>query len=407
MEFDALVVKVASRCNLNCSYCFMYNMGDTTYKKQPKYMDADCVDAILEKTIAYLKKYPRKKFTFIFHGGEPLLIDKAFYREFVYKAEKAREQLLTTSFEYDMQTNGVLIDKEWCSLFKELAIFPSISVDGTEKAHDMYRVDHKGRGSYQAVRKGVQLLKRETGLATIACVINTEEDPIVIYNSFKEMGAHSVNYLIPDYTYDNVPFDPNTDETSMADWLIQLFDHWIADPDKYIIPIFKGLINSLLGITDHEHNESKVLVIETNGEIEAIDSLKACGQGFTKSKMKIQTHSFTDILTSPLGRLYFENSTHMLCSQCKACPILEICKGGRLVHRFKKENGFNNPSIYCRNLIQLIAHVQHRLMDIFPSIYEDSNISMIDTSEIIEYLHTVDLTTEINEHTKELISFAQ
>lgn len=394
MDFDALILKIASRCNLNCSYCFMYNLGDNTYKNQPKFMDIDMIDPILEKTKTYIINNNKKSFSFIFHGGEPLLMDKEFFRVFVTKANEIQKELSNVRFNYLTQTNGVLIDEAWCALFKELKIYPSVSVDGTKMAHNMYRLDHKGKGSYDAVFKGVKLLKEKTGIADIVCVINVNEDPLATYLSFKEMGAIAVNYLIPDYTHDNFPFDITGKKTPMADWLIQLFNIWISDTEKYNIPMFSGLVNSILGASESKSNESTVLVIESNGEIEAVDSLKACGHGFTKSGMNIKSHNFTDIINSPLGKLYFEDSTTKLAAKCMVCPVKSICKGGRLVHRFKKENGFNNPSVYCYDLIKIIAHIQNKMVELFPGLYEKENIVAMDTHEIITYLNDTYPTTE-------------
>ncbi|WP_378174293.1 radical SAM protein [Aquimarina sp. SS2-1] len=390
MQFDALILKVASRCNLNCSYCFMYNLGDTTYKGQPKFMSYDMIDSILDKTKRYITAYNKTEFSFIFHGGEPLLIEKDFYRTFVKKANRIKEELPGVLFKYDVQTNGVLIDKEWSLLFRELQIYPSISVDGTKKAHDMFRVDHKGNGSYDRVCSAVKLLNDHIGYADTVCVINIEEEPKAIYDSFKMMKVNSVNFLIPDYTHDNFPFDK--EETAMADWLMQLFDIWMQDTERYKIPMFIGLINRLLGVGKNSNNESTVLVIETNGEIEAIDSLKACGHGFTKSGMNVLFNDFSDIKKSPLGKLYFEDSTIKLHNKCLHCPIRDICQGGRLVHRFKKENGFNNPSVYCKDLIKLISHIQNTLMNIFPETYSNENVTPMNSSDIVEFIN--DLKTE-------------
>ncbi|MHA7057467.1 radical SAM protein [Aquimarina sp. M1] len=387
MQFDALILKIASRCNLNCSYCFMYNLGDTTYKGQPKFMSYNMIDSILEKTKKYILTYDKKEFSFIFHGGEPLLIEKEFYRTFVSKANIIKEELKDVVFRYDIQTNGVLIDEDWCSLFGELHIYPSISVDGTKKAHDMFRVDHKGNGSYDKVFNAVNLLKDNIGYADTVCVINIEEEPEEIYKSFKKMQVNSVNFLIPDFTYDNFPFD--TEKTVMANWLITLFDIWIQDSGRYKIPMFLGLINRLLGVTENSNNESAVLVVETNGEIEAIDSLKACGHGFTKSGMNVQRNDFSDIKKSPLGKLYFEDSTTKLCAKCLECPIRDVCQGGRLVHRFRKENGFNNPSVYCNDLIKLIAHIQNKLINVFPELYAKKRVDQMNSDEILQYVNKV------------------
>ncbi len=107
----------------------------------------------------------------------------------------------------------------------------------------------------------------------------------------------------------------------MGDWLIELFDIWVNDAKRYKIPMFLGLLNSLTRVNESSKNESTVLIIETNGEIEAIDSLKACGHGFTKTGLNIKENSLQDIEKTPLGKLYFNDFTSKLCKQCEECPI--------------------------------------------------------------------------------------
>ncbi len=403
MNFNSLVLKVASRCNLNCSYCFMYNLGDTTYKKQPKFMSSQIVDAILEKTKRYVQRYKKKEFSFTFHGGEPLLASKEFYRTFMYKFKKLQEELKEVSFLFYIQTNGVLIDEEWIDLFKEFNISPGISVDGTSKAHDMFRVDHKGKGSYTEVFKAASLLKKEMNYTDIACVININEKPREIYDSFKNMNVDHVNFLIPDYTHDNFPFDDT--KTEMADWLVQLFDIWVNDIEKFNIPMFIGLMNSFLRIGRDSLNEATVLVIETNGEIEAVDSLKTCGHGFTKTRLNITNNELDEIENTSLGKLYFNDFNRKLCRQCEKCPIKEVCRGGRLVHRYSKEKGFNNPSVYCKDLVTLIAHIQNYFITFFPELHEKENIEAIDANEVIQYLTTINKGL-VTAKEKELESFS-
>ncbi|WP_237275519.1 radical SAM protein [Tenacibaculum ovolyticum] len=401
MNFSSLAVKVASRCNLNCSYCFMYNLGDTTYKNQPKFMSSETVDHIIEKTKKHIKKYNKKEFSFLFHGGEPLLAPKEFYIDFV---KKVQNEINNVIFSFDLQTNGVLLDESWIQLFKELNISPSVSVDGTKKAHDMFRIDHKGNGSYDKVFDSVQLLKNKMTFADIACVINIKETPEEIYESFKKMNVSYVNFLIPDYTHDNFPF--NNKEPLMGDWLIKLFNIWVNDEQRYRIPLFIGLLNTLMRIDENTENESTVLIVETNGEIEAIDSLKACGHGFTKTGLNIKKDDFHDIQKTPLGKLYFNDFNTKLCNKCLECPLKEVCKGGRLVHRYSKENGFNNPSIYCNDLIKLIAHIQKFFISCYPDLNKKENIEEISPDEIINYLTSIHENTE-SIYKKELELFSE
>jgi uncharacterized protein len=355
-------------------------------------MSTETVDHIIEKTKKHIKKYNKKEFSFLFHGGEPLLAPKEFYIDFVNKVKKIQNEINDVIFSFDLQTNGVLLDKSWIQLFKDLNISPSVSVDGTKKAHDMFRIDHKGNGSYEKVFDSVQLLKNEMTFADIACVININETPQEIYQSFKKMNVSYVNFLIPDYTHDNFPF--NSKEALMGDWLIKLFDIWVNDTQRYKIPLFIGLLNTLMRINENVKNESTVLIIETNGEIEAIDSLKACGHGFTKTGLNIKEDNFQDIEKTSLGKLYFNDFNSKLCKQCLECPLKEVCKGGRLVHRYSKENGFNNPSVYCNDLIKLIAHVQKFFISCYPDLNKKENIEEISPNEIINYLNSIDDNTE-------------
>jgi uncharacterized protein len=87
------------------------------------------------------------------------------------------------------------------------------------------------------------------------------------------------------------------------------------------------------------------------------------------------------------------------------CPIVSICKGGRLVHRFSKENGFNNVSVYCEDIIMLVSHIQNAMMKLIPSMYDES-ISKMDALEIIEYLNTLDMSTMEETYKKDLEFFS-
>jgi uncharacterized protein len=191
----------------------------------------------------------------------------------------------------------------------------------------------------------------------------------------------------------------------MGKWLIELYDLWINDAKRPIIPFFNGLTNAILGSQKIARHEAHALVVETNGDIEAVDSLKGCGEGFTKTNMNIATHDFTEIVKLPLGKLYFEDSMEKLCTKCLECPVVDICKGGRLVHRHKKENGFNNPSIYCEDMILIISHIQNKMMELIPSMYDES-ISKMDALEIIDYLNTLDMSSIEDIHKKDLEFFS-
>jgi uncharacterized protein len=365
----------------------MYNLGDDSYKIQPKFMSEDTVDNVITKTKQYIIENNLEEFNFLFHGGEPLLMNKMKFQNIIVKLKVLEIEIENLKLFFSIQTNGVLLDEEWSQILFRNEFEIGISVDGTKESHDKYRIDHKGNGSYDLVKESIKIVKENTGRADVICVIDVDESPSKLYQSFKDLNVNSVNLLMKDYTYNNFPFVKNEDyKLPYADYLIELFDLWLNDNERYEISMFSGLINIILGFAnfdDQNSNELKSLIIETNGGIEPIDSLKACGQEFTKTNLNIKDNDLNDIFKSSLGNLYF-NESLKVCSQCENCPIFNICLGGRLVHRFNKENGFDNPSIYCEDLIKFISHIQNKLYDVFPDI-DKSTIEKIDYKKIIAF----------------------
>ncbi|HAS41490.1 MAG TPA: radical SAM protein [Microscillaceae bacterium] len=389
--FGCVVVKIASRCNINCTYCYMYNKGDETYLSQPKKMSDEVVDTMLQRVRYHCLKHGIEYFRFVLHGGEPLLTGKDFIRTFVKKAR--RVLLPDTKPVFSIQTNALLLDQEWVALFKELGIHVGISIDGVKEVNDEYRVDHQGKGTYDRVVAGIQQLHdfnadkapKEQVHPGAILVVNPDSDPVEAYHHFKELGLKAIKPVLPDYTYEDLPenFDPeDTTHTPFGDWLIALFDEWFQDQENQIrVSLFKEIIELLLGSesgTDTVGNdEVGVIVVETDGGIETVDALKVCGHGFTKEGLNVLQHEFDESLDTSLAGMYFM-SKKQLCNQCQACPVNEICGGGFIPHRYSRKNGFNNPSIYCYGLMKLMTHIQGRVLGQFPkALLEESGIEIL------------------------------
>ena len=358
-----LVLKVASRCNLNCEYCYMYNLGDMTYKSQPKIMNNDIVESILTRVSTYLTLSGSKTFAFIFHGGEPLLVGQDFYQNFVRKAHDLLPAFI--QIDYSIQTNGVLLTPDWCRVLGGLGVRIGISLDGLTEESNHYRLDHRGRSSLLATLNGIynahnsRYLKYLLGILS---VINIEVNPEELYEKYKVLKIRHINFLLPDGTHDNLPKGFDSNRTEYADWLIELFDIWFndRDRDKPQITIFNQILHRILGgDSEFEYfggGKNINLIIETNGAIEPQDSLKACGEGFTKTNLNIQYHALEDSLKQPLIQFCIESQQN-LCEQCKQCSVVEVCQGGFITHRYSAENGFLNPSIYCGDLERIISYI--------------------------------------------------
>lgn len=394
-QIKGLVIKVASRCNLNCSYCYVYNQGDTTYQLQPRFMSGETVSLLLKRVGDYCRRHRSRTFRFIFHGGEPLLAPVSFYYEFV---EKVTSYLPTyTAVSYFIQTNGVLLTDRWCQVLGELNIQIGISLDGDPQTHDKYRIDHKGRGSYEATIQGLRKAQTHKAIRYepgILVVIDPTSDPASFLEQMVRLKISSLNLLFPDGTHTNRPphLPLHSLETPYADWLVQVFDKWLQLPvsERPSIRLFQQLINLILGFTPAAtvvgRKPGVFLVIETDGSIEAEDSLKVCQPGITKEGQHLQTHTLESALAAPLVT-QCAHSRSVLPTNCLPCPIRNVCGGGFVVHRYHPENGFDNPSVYCRDLLRLITHIQTAVLATLPaSLVESYPIRPLRFEQALEIL---------------------
>ncbi|HAP95306.1 MAG TPA: hypothetical protein DCP54_06060, partial [Chryseobacterium sp.] len=200
-SITSFVLKVASRCNLNCSYCYMYNLGDNTYLSQPKFMSIETISIFAKKLNKYCIDTKVKYLQIVFHGGEPLLWSKDNYKQAI---EIFTTEVQNVIFDFALQTNGVTLNNDWYRLFEALNIRIGISMDGPKKHHDRYRVFHNGKGSYEKVTKAIELGKKY-GLNSILSVVNLNIPPTEFYDELKKIGVQNFNLLLPDGHYDNLP----------------------------------------------------------------------------------------------------------------------------------------------------------------------------------------------------------
>lgn len=152
VPIHTFIIKVASRCNLNCTYCFVYNQPDKQWKNQPKLISEQTLQSTCEKIIEHLKFHSKKDVRIIFHGGEPLMGGLKHLNIIVSEIEKSFENT-GISYQIGMQSNGLLINEnilKYC-LSKNISI--GISIDGPPKINDINRIDHSGNGSSKRLEK--------------------------------------------------------------------------------------------------------------------------------------------------------------------------------------------------------------------------------------------------------------
>jgi uncharacterized protein len=357
--------KVASRCNLNCSYCYVYNKGDMTWQSRPAIMSEAVFSAALNRIRHHCIRSGQQSVKIVFHGGEPCLAGSERFSTWCYLAKKTLGDLVR--IDLSIQTNGTLLDDGWIEVFQLHDVKVGVSLDGPKEIHDVFRVDHQGRGSYDAVARGLSLLREADIPLKILSVIQLGADPLLAHRHFVSLGANYIDYLLPDFTHDTIgPIRERYGPTPCADYLISIFDDWWFNGTlDLIIGLFWNIGRLILGgnsETDLLGNQPfRFVFVESNGAIEGLDVLRVCKEGIAKVGLNVLTHDFHHIAkASSLHREAIFDGVP-LPSACNSCPERDTCSGGYLPHRYSTEHAFNNPTVWCEDLLSLFGHIRKRL----------------------------------------------
>ncbi|MCA3643590.1 MAG: hypothetical protein IOC63_17400 [Methylobacterium sp.] len=341
----------------------MYNMGDTSFQSRPRLMSLDTAKLAINRIADYVRS-EGTNFVFIeIHGGEPLLAKKDWTYKFLDYAKITLSPI--AQLQFGLQTNGTLIDSDWIDLFSEFEIGVGVSIDGTRDAHDTFRYDHKNRPSYDKVVRGIDLLRKNENRIPkwgVLSVANPSYRSIDAYKQFVEIGVKNMDFLWPDHHYDNAPPWP---KGSLSTFYNVLFDYWFDRGDSSIsIRYFESVIRLLMGersgVEGLGGNPISSVTIETDGAVEALDVMRICGNGFTRSDVTIIKDSIEKI-KSDKTYMICVNNQNLISEKCASCNILHVCGGGYLPHRFSQALGFSNPSIYCDEIYNTVGHIHKKV----------------------------------------------
>lgn len=356
-------LKIASRCNLNCSYCYVYNQADDSWRNKPAIISNEVVAATAGRILTHCRLSGQDVVRIVFHGGEPCLAGKAAFDRWCEMLRTTLEP--TTRVIFTVQTNGVLVDDEWAELFAQHRVGVGISVDGPPRTHDRHRVDHKGRGSYARVRRGIEAIRAARMPVHLLSVLDLGADPIETHEHLLSLGPESIDYIFPDHTHATIGHTRALHgATPCADFLIPIFDWWLDNPGRVTIAPLKAMAEAVLGGTpavDFIGNRPYgFLFVETNGAIEGLDVLRVCEPNATDTLLNVLADDFADLAVSDSfhARAIFDGLP--LPTACRGCDEAPTCGGGYLPHRFRPQGGFDNASAWCADLKKLFGHIRMR-----------------------------------------------
>ncbi len=354
---DQVVVKLNRACNLRCKYCYYINDKTVDFGK---HIDIETRDLFIKKYGEYCENHTIQG-RVSFHGGEPLLMGKKYFRNML-STRYFRQGILKPS----IQTNGVLLDEHWIELFKEFNVYVGISLDGPQVLNDKNRIFPSGSGSYSETIRGLKLLQNSDLAHGVLCVVDTSCSGAVVFEHMVELGIKKFDFLPPILNY----FSHNEGDINLNEvekFLVDAFNSWVRYGDTEIeIRLFNELVWSYLnGKGGYSATGMKkwgsFVVLEIDGrfarneefiEIDRFDNNK-------RYYIELDVHNNSMDEVSEKAGLEFASIDHIeLPTKCKSCDMNDVCLGGNIGSRYDSFGSFDNPSIHCNSLYSLSALVK-------------------------------------------------
>lgn len=360
--FHFFVLKLVSFCNLNCSYCYMFNSLDQSYRDRPRYMSIEIAMRALRAIRRYLTQRSVHSTSITLHGGEPTLWPLDSFRALFGEIRSMREDGFAV--ELSMQTNlWRLPDWELFHLCREYGVSIGVSLDGPPEANDANRKDFSGRGSYNRIIKNVQsVLAHGFGdlLAGFLCVMQPRIEPKAYIEWLASLPVTRVDLLWPiGFNQANKPWN-HCEEAHYAanpvygEWLQSVFEEWWGlDRPELDIRLFADAVESKLGgsrRTDMMGAYSFAsLVVNTDGAIEMTDYFRTAMHNGSRTGYSIVEHDLALIARDPRFSMLRQRAQRVPRS-CRTCSHLHECRGGTLSGRLNAAGEVTSQhSVLCHD----------------------------------------------------------
>jgi len=343
-EFQVLVKPIGPVCNLDCGYCYYLRKRDLYPKAESFRMGDDLLETYI---VQHIEACPRELIFFSWHGGEPTVLGLDYFRKIMalqHKHKPPGRRILN-----GIQTNGTLLDEEWCRFLAAEGFYVGLSLDGPKELHDRYRVTRGGKPTHKHVMQSFRLLQRYRIPCDILCVVHRENvrHPAAVYRFVKEMGADYLQFLPLVARQDDHGVRAETvPAEAYGAFLCTVFHEWVRhDVGRIGIQNFDEAMRPFLGM-DHalclfRQTCGDVVVVEHNGDFYSCDHFvdRAHRLG------NIRDTPLAEMLESTAQREFGRRKWDSLPRYCRECEVLALCNGGCPKDRFARtpegEDGLN------------------------------------------------------------------
>ncbi len=344
-------------CNLNCGYC--YYLGKTSlFPAGERFRMAD---EVLEGYVrSFIEASPGPVVQFVWHGGEPTLLGVEFYR----RAHELQERYLPSGWTCvnNLQTNGVLLDEEWCAFLAEHRFRVGISIDGPARFHDACRTDNAGRPTHRQVTRALRLLQRRGIHPDVLCTLNsvTASHPVEVYRFFLDHGVRWLQFLpVVQRTPGGGVSELSVTPEAMGAFLCTVFDEWVRhDVGRIAVQTFVECLRVRMG-----EPASLCVMAETCGRALAMEhdgSVYSCDHFVDPEHRlgEISTDGLAALVDGPEQAAFGRAKREGLPSCCRECPVLVVCNGGCPKDRFASTlDGEEGLNYLCAGYRRFYEHV--------------------------------------------------
>lgn len=366
--FATMVKPIGSACNLDCNYCYYRDKSEIYSGKMPRMSEQ-----LLEEYIKqYIQGAGQQQITFCWHGGEPLLAGLPFYRKAVELQQKYCGDKI---IENTLQTNGVLVNDEWCSFFKDNNFLIGLSLDGPQDIHDAFRRDCGGAPTFERVVKAAELMSSTGVEYNLLATVNkrSEGRGAEVYRFLGRLG----NYMqfLPVLEYVRLRegrrpliVSPDEEDAVEAPWSVSaegygrfmcdVFDEWIKNDVGYrFVQLFDATLANWCGVQPGVCSFCETcgdgLVVEHNGDVYSCDHFV-----YPEYRLgNIMEKSVQQMYASNEQQAFGRDKREALPLECKRCSYYFLCRGECPKHRFDyAKNGEPYKNVLCEGYKMFFRH---------------------------------------------------
>jgi len=380
--FHVLIKPTGAICNLDCKYCFFLSK-EMLYPGSRFQMAEGLLETYLKQL---LESHRAPQVDVAWQGGEPTLMGLDFFKrsvEFVNKLKRPGQQI-----QYTIQTNGTLLNDEWCAFFKKNNFLVGLSMDGPKALHDVYRVNKGGAGSFDQVMRGFEFLKKHNVDVNMLCTVHAanQNHPLDVYCFFRdELGAQFIQFIPiiervsasmlpianegwserpggdrPLYTIEgNQVTERSVEARTYGKFLIAVFDEWLkADVGKVYVQHFDSALANWVGVPGavciFSETCGQAVALEHNGDLYSCDH-------FVEPAYKLgnirETH-LIQLLSSPQQIKFGQDKKNTLPRYCRECEVRFACHGECPKNRFiKTPDGEEGLNYLCTAYKAFFTHI--------------------------------------------------